>query len=562
MSRDYEPDYNASGRFNERPYARQDGQGGSSHAGGYGRSNGGYGNGGGSGGGYGAQRSGSGASGYSNHQGGMSYGGGGLGANSGPADFSKLEPIVKDVYREDAEVAALSGAEIEAFRREAEMQIQGHNVPKPITKFAQAGFPLQLLSKLMSQGFDKPTPIQAQGWPMALSGRNMVGIAQTGSGKTLSFILPALMHIAAQPAAKYANGPLALVLAPTRELAVQIQEVARVYGSLLGIRNTCVYGGAPKGGQARSLNGAHLVIATPGRLIDFLDSGATTLTHCSFLVLDEADRMLDMGFEPAIRKIVPLIRPDRQVLYWSATWPKSVMRLARDFLGSDYIQVNIGSQELAANKKIRQSVIICEPVEKERHLAEIMKGIWDAQPGDEASRVMPRVIIFANRKYTCDDLEYKMRQDQWAVNAIHGDKGQYEREAILRNFKEGRCPVMIATDVAARGIDVKDVQVVINYDFPSGVEDYVHRIGRTARGDATEGRSYALVTREDKGVVRDFIALLEDAGQEVSQELRNMAPYKGFGGGQGQSRRGGGGGGSRGGRQGGYGGGGRGGRRY
>lgn len=366
---------------------------------------------------------------------------------------------------------------------------------------------------------------------MAMSGHNMVGIAQTGSGKTLSFILPALLHILAQPTAKYAPGPLALVLAPTRELAIQIQEVARTFGGILGIQNACVYGGASKGPQARSLRGAQLVIATPGRLIDFMESGQVQLSHVSFLVLDEADRMLDMGFEPAIRKIVPEIRPDRQVLLWSATWPKSVMRLARDILGHEYIQVNIGSHELAANKKIRQNVIVCDQSEKEAHLAKILQSIWDSQPGDEATRQMPRIIIFSNRKFTCDDLEYKMRQDSWAVNAIHGDKGQFEREAILRNFKAGHCPIMIATDVAARGIDVKDVQVVINFDFPSGVEDYVHRIGRTARGDATEGISYAMITRDDKGIVKEFVQLLEEAGQEVPQELRDMMPR--FGGGQG-----------------------------
>lgn len=274
------------------------------------------------------------------------------------------------------------------------------------------------------------------------------------------------------------------------------------------------------------MQGAQLVIATPGRLIDFLESRQTCLTHCSFLVLDEADRMLDMGFEPAIRKIVPQIRPDRQVLLWSATWPKSVMKLARDILGHDYIQVNIGSQELVANKKIKQNVIVCQPGEKEAHLAKVLQSVWDAAPGDEATRQMPRVIVFANRKFVCDDLEYKMRQDQWAVNAIHGDKGQHEREAILRNFKEGYCPVMIATDVAARGIDVKDVQVVINFDFPSGVEDYVHRIGRTARGSATEGISYAFITPEDKGIVRDLIGIMEDANQEVPQELRALMPYR------------------------------------
>lgn len=556
----YEPDFSTSGRFNDRKdYSRGRDSGYGGNSGGYssgGRS--GYGQS--SGGGYGQSNGGYGGrqEGY-----GPSGGRGGLAAAPEPVDFSKLAPIVKDIYKEHEEVAAETAEEIQEFRRSAEMVIQGQNVPKPLKSFHQAGFPLPILRKLESQGFNKPTPIQAQGWPMAMSGRNMVGIAQTGSGKTLSFILPALLHIAAQPAGKYANGPLAVVLAPTRELAIQIEEVARVYGNIMGIRNCCVYGGAPKGGQARSLRGAQLVIGTPGRLIDFMESGQCVLSHVSFLVLDEADRMLDMGFEPAIRKIVPQIRPDRQVLLWSATWPKSVMRLARDILGHDYIQVNIGSQELAANKKIKQSVIVCQPAEKEAELSKILQSVWDSQPGDEATRQMPRTIIFANRKFTCDDLEYKMRQDQWAVNAIHGDKGQHEREAILRNFKAGYCPIMIATDVAARGLDVKDVQVVINFDFPTGVEDYVHRIGRTARGDALEGASYALITREDKGIVREFISILEEAGQEVPADLRAMAPPQHYGrGGNGGGNRGHGGGygggNRRGGRGGGYGGGNRG----
>jgi ATP-dependent RNA helicase DDX5/DBP2 len=468
-------------------------------------------------------------------------------------DFSKLDPIKKDVYQENDEVAALTTEEVMAFRKAGEMTIQGKNVPKPIMKFHQAGFPKVVLTKLEAQGFSAPTPIQSQGWSMALSGRNMVGIAQTGSGKTLSFILPALMHILAQPPLKYGEGPIALVLAPTRELAVQIQEVARVYGNILGVRNAVCYGGAPKGGQARMLQGAQLVIATPGRLIDFLESGQMNMSRCSFLVLDEADRMLDMGFEPSLRQILPLIRPDRQVLFWSATWPKAVMRLAHDLLGHDFIQVNIGSQELTANKKIKQKVIVCSPGEKESQLAKILQEIWDALPGDDTTKQIPRMIVFANRKFQCDDLVWKLNQDHWPACAIHGDKAQNEREMILRDFKAGRCPILVATDVAARGLDVKDVQVVFNFDFPTGVEDYVHRIGRTARGDAMEGTSYAFITPEDKGVVRDFIAILEDANQEVPQELRALMPYRSFGSGGGNNRWGGRGG--RGGNRGGYGGG-------
>lgn len=215
------------------------------------------------------------------------------------------------------------------------------------------------------QGFTEPTSIQAQGWPIALSGRDMVGIASTGSGKTLSYILPAIVHINSQSKLGRKDGPIALVLAPTRELAQQIQQVADDFGHSSGIRNTCLYGGAPKGAQARDLDGGvEIVIATPGRLLDFLESGRTNLKRCTYLVLDEADRMLDMGFEPQIRKIIEQIRPDRQTLMWSATWPKEVKNLAEDFL-KDYAQINVGSLQLAANHNILQIIDVCQDYEKE-----------------------------------------------------------------------------------------------------------------------------------------------------------------------------------------------------
>lgn len=214
-------------------------------------------------------------------------------------------------------------------------------------------------------GYDQPTAIQAQGWPIALSGMDMVGIAQTGSGKTLAYMLPAIVHINNQPPIGRGEGPIALILAPTRELAQQIQQVAIDFGRSSYVRNTCIFGGAPKGPQARDLErGVEICIATPGRLIDFLQKGTTNLERCTYLVLDEADRMLDMGFEPQIRKIIEQIRPDRQTLMWSATWPKEVKKLAMDFL-KDYVQVNIGSLQLSANHNILQIVDVCQEHEKE-----------------------------------------------------------------------------------------------------------------------------------------------------------------------------------------------------
>lgn len=215
-------------------------------------------------------------------------------------------------------------------------------------------------------GYENPTAIQAQGWPIAMSGRDMVGIAQTGSGKTLAYTLPAIVHINNQPPINRGEGPIALILAPTRELAQQIQQVANDFGRSSYVRNTCIFGGAPKGPQARDLErGVEICIATPGRLIDFLEKGTTNLERCTYLVLDEADRMLDMGFEPQIRKILGQIRPDKQTLMWSATWPKEVKKLASDFM-TNPIQINIGSMSLSANHNILQIIDICQEHEKEQ----------------------------------------------------------------------------------------------------------------------------------------------------------------------------------------------------
>lgn len=523
-------------------------RGGSS--GGYGGSSGGYG---GSSGGYGNSNSG-----YGNSNNG-SFRGGRQDSYQAPpapvANWSEMPEITKNFYRESPEITAMSEGEANAFRTEHQMMMQGDVIPKPIKSFLQAGFPAAIEKKIAEQKFDKPTPIQAQGWPMALSGRNMVGIAQTGSGKTLSYILPALIHIAAQPALKPGEGPIALVLAPTRELACQIQEVARVFGAALRVRNTCLYGGAPKGPQIRTLRqGAEIVIATPGRLIDLMNAGYTNLNRCSFLVLDEADRMLDMGFEPQLRDIIPKIRPDRQVTLWSATWPKEVQRLSRDLLGRDFIQVTVGSLELAANKKIQQVVDVCEESDKEEKLAALLTKIWEEIPGPEESRQMVRTIIFSNKKRICDDLNWKLRNNQWPCVVLHGDKSQAERDRALLDFKRGDSPILVCTDVAARGLDVKDVQVVINYDFPVQCEDYVHRIGRTARGAALTGHAYTFFTRNNRGVARELISLLEEAEQPVPAPLREMAPRGGSGGGSRGGRGGFGGRGGRGGSHGGHGG--------
>ncbi|XP_020211992.1 DEAD-box ATP-dependent RNA helicase 30 isoform X2 [Cajanus cajan] len=442
-------------------------------------------------------------------------------------DFRNLVPFEKNFYVECHAVRAMSDQEVMHYRASREITVQGQDVPKPVRMFHEANFPDYCLEVIAKLGFAEPTPIQAQGWPMALKGRDLIGIAETGSGKTLAYLLPALVHVNAQPRLAQGDGPIVLVLAPTRELAVQIQEEALKFGSRANIRSTCVYGGAPKGPQIRELRrGVEIVIATPGRLIDMLEAQHTNLHRVTYLVLDEADRMLDMGFEPQIRKIIGQIRPDRQTLLWSATWPREVETLARQFLRNPY-KVVIGSPDLKANHSINQIVEVITDMEKYNRLIRLLKEVMDGS----------RILIFMETKRGCDQVTRQMRMDGWPALSIHGDKNQSERDWVLAEFKSGRSPIMTATDVAARGLDVKDIKCVINYDFPSSLEDYVHRIGRTGRAGA-KGTAYTFFTHANAKFARDLIKILQDAGQVVSPALSALVRSAGSGSGGGFRSRG------------------------
>ncbi|GIL87431.1 hypothetical protein Vretimale_1659 [Volvox reticuliferus] len=447
-------------------------------------------------------------------------------------DFSNLPKFEKCFYLEHPAVSARTSEQIEAFRRSKQIHVYGDGVPKPVTSFEEASFPEYVLAEVIHAGFKEPTPIQCQGWPMALLGRDLIGLAETGSGKTLAYLLPAVVHINAQPYLQPGDGPIVLVLAPTRELAVQIQQECQRFGSSSRIKNTVVYGGAPKGAQARDLRaGVEIVIATPGRLIDMLDSRVTNLRRVTYLVLDEADRMLDMGFEPQIRKIVDQIRPDRQTLLWSATWPKEVQAIARDFLKNPY-QVIIGSPDLKANHNIRQIVEMVEGFAKYTRLRKLLEAEMDGR----------RILIFVETKRSCDELVRQLRTDGYPALGLHGDKSQQERDWVLQEFKNGSHPIMLATDVAARGLDVKDIKVVVNYDMPKTAEDYVHRIGRTGRAGA-HGTAYSFFTTGDARLARQLVEVMQEAGQQPPPELLQMVHLGGGGGSSGFRSRGGGGGG-------------------
>lgn len=443
---------------------------------------------------------------------------------------------------------ALTGKEVGGNETDlTEAQVRGDGeVPKPFTTFNSCGFPKPIMATLFSLGFAAPTPIQAYCWPVAGGGRDVVGIAKTGSGKTLAFLLPPFTtFLGSRPG----YGPNMLVMAPTRELACQIQLEAERFGKRVGIYSVCVYGGAPRGPQLRELRaGAHLVVGTPGRLNDYLEGGELTLENCKNLVLDEADRMLDMGFEPQIRTLIKAIPRDRQTMMFSATWPREVRNLAQDYLHRP-VYIQIGSHEATANKDITQEVVICSGQrEKSENLLEILTKIDRAE----------RVIVFTNTKKLCESLASELWSSRIHCVTIHGDKEQRDRDQALHSFKTGRTPVMLATDVAARGLDIKGVKLVINYDVAPCPDDHIHRIGRTGRA-GVPGRAVTFLDHRESKEAREVMRSMEKAGQRVPENLRELAdagnPGRSFsrfgkgGGGGGKGRKG-----SGKGRQGGFGG--------
>ncbi|XRA99770.1 ATP-dependent RNA helicase-like protein DB10 [Pycnococcus provasolii] len=493
--------------------------------------------------------------------GGYGGGGGGSGAMALPTGASMPAAPTQLKFNKDFQ----STDRALGWRRENNMTVQGQACPDPFYQFDEAGFSPDIMAEIQRAGFATPTPIQSQAWPVAMQGRDLVAIAKTGSGKTCGYLLPGLVQIA-NTRKDPRTGPTMLCIAPTRELANQIKEEADKFGRTQGVRNTCLYGGAPKGPQLRDLSyGVHIVIATPGRLNDFLEQRSVNLSQVSYLVLDEADRMLDMGFEPQIQKIVRQVPASRQTLFFSATWPKEVRSIAAQFVVNSTVHVFIGDpHQLNANADIEQRIeVVSDRFAKERRLPEIISSLPRGADGSPA-----KVIVFANTKKQCDQIAYGLAR-QFGASAIHGDKSQYDRDNTLRSFKNGSRPVMVATDVAARGLDIPNVECVINFDFPNGVEDYVHRIGRTGRA-GKKGTAHTFMSSDEGKLASQLIPVLRKAKQAVSPELEQLAASGGFGrgrsfGGRGGGRgRGGGGygGGGYGGGGGGYGGGGYGGGGY
>ncbi|XP_060944252.1 DEAD-box helicase 3 X-linked a isoform X2 [Limanda limanda] len=459
-------------------------------------------------------------------------------------DWSKQTPPNE---RLEAELFSTSNTGIN-FEKYDDIPVEatGSNAPPHIDSFHDVELGEIIMANINLSRYTRPTPVQKYAIPIIKSKRDLMACAQTGSGKTAAFLLPVLSQIFTegpgdalqaskngQDNGRYSRRkqyPLALVLAPTRELALQIYDEARKVAYRSRVRPCVVYGGADIGGQIRELErGCHLLVATPGRLVDMMERGKIGLDYCNYLILDEADRMLDMGFEPQIRRIVEqdTMPPKgiRQTMMFSATFPKEIQILARDFL-EDYIFLAVGRVG-STSENITQKVVWVEEGDKRSFLLDLLNATAKAA----------LTLVFVETKKGADALEDFLYHEGYACTSIHGDRSQRDREDALNQFRSGRCPILVATAVAARGLDISNVKHVINFDLPSDIEEYVHRIGRTGRV-GNLGLATSFFNDKNSNITKDLLDILVEAKQEVPPWLESLSyehQHKGTG--RGRSKR-------------------------
>ena len=353
-----------------------------------------------------------------------------------------------------------------------------------------------ILKAIEKQGYTNPTPIQEQAIPILLNGHDLLGVAQTGTGKTAAFGIPILNHLLKENNTSGKRKIKALVVTPTRELAIQIAESFRAYGQFTNLRNTVIFGGVKQSKQVASLQqGVDILVATPGRLLDLMNQGYISFSNLKYVVLDEADQMLDMGFIHDVKKIIAKLPPKRQSLFFSATMPKSIVDLSQKMLG-DFKRVTIKPQQATA-EKVEQGVYFVSKNNKPKLLIHLLEG-----------RSSDSVLVFSRTKHGANKIVKVLDKANIKSAAIHGNKSQLQRQKALGAFKDGSLKVLIATDIAARGIDVDDLALVINYDLPNVSETYVHRIGRTGRASAS-GIALSFCMGDERPYLKDIENLIK-----------------------------------------------------
>ncbi|CAJ0584811.1 unnamed protein product, partial [Mesorhabditis spiculigera] len=435
-----------------------------------------------------------------------------------PTDHERVyyRDFRKCFYNETSEIKRMTKAEVEAYREELDgIKVRGKKVPKPIKSWAQTGVDTKTLQILKKQNYEKPTPIQAQALPAILSGRDVIGIAKTGSGKTLAFLLPMLRHVLDQDPLEDMDGPIAVIMSPTRELAMQTWKEANKFAKLHGLRVVCVYGGVGISEQIADLKrGAEIVVCTPGRMIEMLAANSgkvTNLRRCTYLVLDEADRMFDMGFEPQVMKIVENIRPTRQTVLFSATFPRQMEALAKKTL-RDPVEIQVGGRSVVCSD-VSQHTCILEEHQKLLKLLELL-GIYYEQGS---------VIVFVDKQEKADEMLTELISNGYKnVASLHGGIDQFDRDSTITDFKNGIIKILVATSVAARGLDVKGLILVVNYDCPNHYEDYVHRVGRTGRA-GNQGFAYTFFLPEgQERMAGEVVKAFETSGVTPPADLKAM----------------------------------------
>ncbi|XP_029029312.1 probable ATP-dependent RNA helicase DDX46 [Betta splendens] len=433
-----------------------------------------------------------------------------------PVDHGKIqyESYRKNFYVEVPELAKMTQEEVNTYRLELEgITVKGKGCPKPIKTWVQCGVSMKILNALKKHSYEKPTPIQAQAIPAIMSGRDLIGIAKTGSGKTIAFLLPMFRHIMDQRPLEDSEGPISVIMTPTRELALQITKECKKFSKPLGLRVVCVYGGTGISEQIAELKrGAEIIVCTPGRMIDMLGANSgrvTNLRRVTYVVLDEADRMFDMGFEPQVMRIVDNVRPDRQTVMFSATFPRAMEALARRILAKP-IEVQVGGRSVVCSD-VEQHVLVIDEDQKFLKLLEIL-GHYQEKGS---------VIIFVDKQEHADGLLKDLMKASYPCMSLHGGIDQYDRDSIINDFKNGACRLMVATSVAARGLDVKQLILVVNYNCPNHYEDYVHRAGRTGRA-GNKGYAYTFITEDQVRYAGDIIKALELSGAPVPPELEQL----------------------------------------
>ncbi|PVH34457.1 hypothetical protein PAHAL_8G223600 [Panicum hallii] len=468
-----------------------------------------------------------------------------------PDPFAGSEPPLPPADAAPADGAAPfedhqnTGINFDAYE-DIPVETSGRDVPPPVATFAEIDLGAALNDNIRRCRYVRPTPVQRHAIPISLAGRDLMACAQTGSGKTAAFCFPIISGIMrGPPAGRPQRGggmgmrtayPSALILSPTRELSMQIHEEARKFSYQTGVRVVVAYGGAPITQQLRDLErGVDILVATPGRLVDLLERARVSLQSIRYLALDEADRMLDMGFEPQVRRIVEQMDMPppgvRQTMLFSATFPKEIQRMASDFL-ENYIFLAVGRVG-SSTELIVQRIEFVQEADKRSHLMDLLHAQRDT--GKQTL-----TLVFVETKRGADSLESWLCMNGFPATSIHGDRNQQEREYALRSFKSGQTPILVATDVAARGLDIPHVAHVVNFDLPNDIDDYVHRIGRTGRAGKS-GLATAFFNDNNSSMAKSLAELMQESNQEVPAWLSRYAARPSYGGGGGRNRRSGGG---------------------